>query len=169
MMYLTNEWYVEAAADAKRRNSENTVFLDMLTARLHANMSYSAAQKLAEAKVDRYIKLVGPPESPDLIREHLVIWGIRKKGDDSPLLPPEARLFNNRYPSHLAKVEREKTEREKWERIAEESREAARRAEEHTRLMKDMREWGRENGYFVGTRGRIPRKVINAYREAKGL
>jgi hypothetical protein len=34
--------------------------------------------------------------------------------------------------------------------------------------MRDMREWGRENGFFVGTRGRIPRKVIDAYKEAKG-
>ncbi|WP_328377059.1 Lsr2 family protein [Streptomyces sp. NBC_00440] len=168
-MYLTNEWYVEAAADAKRRNSESTVFLEILTSRLHANMHYSAARMLAESKVDRYIKTIGPPECPDLVREHLIAWGVREEGNKSPLLPPEARLFKDRYPSHLAEIERKKGEREKWERIANESRAAAERTAHQTWLMKDMREWGRENGYVVGTRGRIPSEVINAYREAKGL
>ena len=55
-MYLTNQWYVEAAADAKLRGSESTVFLDILTARLHANMSYSAARMVAEARVEQCLK-----------------------------------------------------------------------------------------------------------------
>jgi len=109
------------------------------------------------------------PPYPELIREHLVIWGVREEGDTSPLLPPEVRLFDNRYPSHIAKLKREMEERERWERIAEESREATRRIAEHKQLMHDMREWGRANGFFVGARGRISRKVINAYKEAKGL
>ncbi|MGW6346859.1 Lsr2 family DNA-binding protein, partial [Streptomyces sp. NPDC055080] len=161
--------YVEAAAYARRGNSESTVFLDTLTARLHENMTYSAARALAQSKVDRYVQLYGPPESPDLIREHLVIWRVRKEGDFSALLSPEIRLFNDRYPSHLAKLERERVEREKSERIAVESRASAERAAHQVWLMKDMRKWGRENGHFVGTRGRIPRKVVDAYKEAKGI
>jgi hypothetical protein len=52
-MHLTNQWYAEAAANARLRGSKSTVFIDILTARLHANMSYSAARMAAEAKVER--------------------------------------------------------------------------------------------------------------------
>lgn len=56
MTYLSNQWYAEAAADARLRNSKSTVYLDILTARLHANMSYSAARMAAEAKVEQCLK-----------------------------------------------------------------------------------------------------------------
>ncbi|AEW94066.1 hypothetical protein SCATT_16950 [Streptantibioticus cattleyicolor NRRL 8057 = DSM 46488] len=35
--------------------------------------------------------------------------------------------------------------------------------------MRDMRRWGPENGYFVGTRGCIPRRVVEAYNQAHGI
>ncbi|MCT6776087.1 Lsr2 family protein [Streptomyces sp. CS7] len=168
-MYLSNDWYIEAAADARRRDSSSSTFLDILTSRYHENMPYSAARELAESKVDRYLKVNDLRERPDLIRDHLIIWGVRKEGDRSTLLPPEIRLFNARYATHLVKTAREKAEREESARIAIQRREGAERAAYQAWLMKDMREWGRENGHFVGTRGRIPRKVVDAYRKAKGI
>jgi hypothetical protein len=166
-VYLTNQWYAEAAAGSRVRGSESTVYLDILTSRLHANMSYSAARMAAEAKVEAVFRAT-EGYAPELIREHLIIWGVRGEGDNSPLLPPEIRLFHNRYPSYLARMQREKEERERSERRRVEARESARRIEAHKKLMRDMREWGPKNGFFVGTRGRIPRKVIDAYKEAKG-
>ncbi|MFI1530028.1 Lsr2 family DNA-binding protein [Streptomyces griseus] len=168
-MYLSDDWYIEAAADARRRKSKSDVFLETLTSRYHENMHFSAARALAESRVDRYCEVNDLRECPDLIRDHLIIWGSREEGDRSVLLPPEIRLFNDRYPAYLAKVERVKAEREESARIDVERRDAAERAAHQTWLMKDMREWGRDNGYFVGTRGRIPRKVIDAYKEAKGI
>jgi hypothetical protein len=56
IVYLTNQWYVEAAANARLRGSKSTVFLDILTARLHANMSYSAARMAAETRVEACLK-----------------------------------------------------------------------------------------------------------------
>ncbi|NEB42560.1 histone-like nucleoid-structuring protein Lsr2 [Streptomyces sp. SID14515] len=168
-MYLSNDWYIEAAADARRRESGSSVYLNILTSRYHENMHYRSARALAESRVDRYLRMNDLRESPDLIRDHLVLWGVRKEGDRSALLSPEIRLFNDRYPAYLVQVAREKAERAKWGRIAVERREAAARAAHHAWLMKDMRAWGRENGYFVGTRGRIPRKVVDAYKEAKGI
>ncbi|MEV3860693.1 histone-like nucleoid-structuring protein Lsr2 [Streptomyces sp. NPDC050095] len=116
----------------------------------------------------------GDSEEQDVPDTELVKWFIRLKGlrredDDGPVLPPEIRLFNAAYPSYVADQERRTKEREESARVSAESRAAAQRHYEHTKLMKDMREWGRGNGYFVGTRGRIPRKVIDAYREEKGL
>ncbi|MFJ7329011.1 histone-like nucleoid-structuring protein Lsr2 [Streptomyces cyaneofuscatus] len=167
-IHLSNDWCIEAAAYARRRDSDSSVFLEILTSRYHENMPYSTAMELAKSKVDRYLKTNDLKECPDLIRDHLIIWGIRQEGDRSALLPPEIRLFNDRYAAHLAKVAREKAEREESDRIAIQRREGAERAAHQAWLMKDMREWGRENGHFVGTRGRIPRKVVDAYREAKG-
>ncbi|MGW1231408.1 Lsr2 family DNA-binding protein [Streptomyces californicus] len=168
-VYLSNDWYIEAAADARRRDSSNSVFLNILTSRYHENMPYQAARQAAEAKVSRYLEWNDLRECPDLIKDHLIIWGVRDEGNRSPLLPPEIRLFNDRYPAHLAEVAREKAAREESARMAIQRREGAERAAHQAWLMRDMRAWGRENGYFVGTRGRIPRKVIDAYEEAKGI
>ncbi|MFC9591542.1 hypothetical protein ACFTUC_17350 [Streptomyces sp. NPDC056944] len=55
MTHLTTQQLVQDAAEARLRNSESTVFLDMLTARLHGNMPYSAARELAKSKVDEYL------------------------------------------------------------------------------------------------------------------
>jgi hypothetical protein len=57
-VYLTLQWLTEAAADARRRESKSTVYLDILTSRLHANMSYSAARMTAEARVEQCLKLM---------------------------------------------------------------------------------------------------------------
>jgi hypothetical protein len=83
--------------------------------------------------------------------------------------PPLIRLYKQVRPGEL-KREAEKAareaENERWKR---ETREANARWAAHKQMMRDMRKWGPENGYFVGTRGRIPRKVIEAYKEAKGI
>ncbi|MER6102419.1 histone-like nucleoid-structuring protein Lsr2 [Streptomyces sp. NPDC001832] len=106
---------------------------------------------------------------PALVREFMVHERLRLPDDMSPLFPAEIRYFQSYYPAYAARLEREAAERALEEEKSRRRRAAAERVAEHTRLMKEMREWGRENGYFVGTRGRIPGKVINAYREAKGL
>jgi len=104
-----------------------------------------------------------------LVKWFIRLKGLRRHDDDSPVTPPEFRLFDSQYPSYLAEQARKKREREESDRRAAESRAAAQRDYEHRKLMRDMREWGRENGYFVGTRGRIPRRVVEAYNEAKGI
>jgi hypothetical protein len=105
---------------------------------------------------------------PVLVREFMVISRLREPGDMREVTPPEVRFFHTYYPRYLAELERKKREREESARRSEASRIAAQRRYEHKELMRDMRKWGPENGYFVGTRGRIPRKVIEAYKEAKG-
>jgi hypothetical protein len=82
--------------------------------------------------------------------------------------PPEVRFFNAYYPAHLERERREAERQAQQEELARRCRESAEKRAHQTWLMRDMREWGRENGFFVGTRGRIPRKVIDAYKEAKG-
>lgn len=111
--------------------------------------------------------------------EDVAAWCLRQKWlgmreDDESLkrrefFPRLIEMYRERRPEELKQEAEEAARRAESERIAVESRAALARAAEHTRLMKDMREWGRENGFFVGTRGRIPRRVIEAYNEAKGL
>jgi hypothetical protein len=83
--------------------------------------------------------------------------------------PQLLALYEKDRARELERERREAKQREDSDRRAEESRLAAQKAYEHKKLMRDMREWGRENGFFVGTRGRIPQKVMDAYKEAKGL
>jgi hypothetical protein len=106
---------------------------------------------------------------PVLVREFMVISRLREPGDVREVTPPEVRFFKTYYPAHVKREAEEAARRAESERRAAESRESSRRITAHKELMRDMREWGPKNGYFVGTRGRIPRKVIDAYREAKGL
>ncbi|MFI0553443.1 Lsr2 family DNA-binding protein [Streptomyces scabiei] len=106
---------------------------------------------------------------PQVVKDFMRRERIRTPDDDSPVTPPELRHFERWYPLYEKRKREEAERRAEWERISAESRAAAQRHYEHKKLMRDMREWGRENGHFVGTRGRIPRKVIEAYKEAKGL
>lgn len=94
---------------------------------------------------------------------------LRRPDDRQPLIPAEIRYFQSYYPAYLERRRRQAERLAENERRRVEARESVRRVEAHKRLMKDIREWGRENGFFVGTRGRIPRRVIEAYNEAKGL
>ncbi|MFE5542752.1 histone-like nucleoid-structuring protein Lsr2 [Streptomyces sp. NPDC056534] len=83
--------------------------------------------------------------------------------------PALIRFYKAERPKELKREAEEAARKAERKRIAEESREAIRIADEHRRLMRDIRAWGPENGFFVGTRGPIPRRVVEAYREAKGL
>jgi hypothetical protein len=94
---------------------------------------------------------------------------LRLPGDRQPLIPAEIRYFQSYYPAYLKRQRREVERLAEDERRRVEARESARRIEAHKKLMRDMREWGPKNGFFVGTRGRIPRRVIEAYNQAKGL
>lgn len=106
---------------------------------------------------------------PELVREFMVLEGLRSPDDMSEIRPPEVRFFNRYYPRYLEKQRDEREDQERRERMWEEARKSREQSAHRRWLMADMRKWGPENGYFVGTRGRIPRKVIDAYREAKGL
>ncbi|MFF3416801.1 histone-like nucleoid-structuring protein Lsr2 [Streptomyces sp. NPDC002698] len=83
--------------------------------------------------------------------------------------PQLISLYKERRAEELKREAREREKRAEDERRAAESRAAAEKWRQHKELMRDMRKWGPENGFFVGTRGRIPRKVIEAYEKAKGL
>ncbi|MEU6765920.1 histone-like nucleoid-structuring protein Lsr2 [Streptomyces sp. NPDC046853] len=115
----------------------------------------------------------------ELDLDDVAAWCLRQKWlglrEDSPMirdrdfLPQLIELYRNERPRELRQEAEERARREEWARIAAESRAASARAAEHARLMRDMRDWGPKNGFFVGTRGRIPRKVIDAYNKAKGI
>ena len=93
----------------------------------------------------------------------------RDRLERGEFLGPEIRLYLSERPRQLERERREVERREEEARLwarAEASRKAA---EAHAWRMADMRKWGPENGYFVGARGRIPRRVIEAYNKAKGV
>ncbi|WP_340376622.1 histone-like nucleoid-structuring protein Lsr2 [Streptomyces sp. SS7] len=105
---------------------------------------------------------------PALVREFMVLSRLREPDDMREVTPPEVRYFNSYYPAHVEREKRaaqRRAQQEEWDR---QRRESAKEAAHRAWLMKDMRKWGPENGFFVGTRGRIPRAVIEAYNEAKG-
>ncbi|MFG3176566.1 histone-like nucleoid-structuring protein Lsr2 [[Kitasatospora] papulosa] len=114
----------------------------------------------------------------DVDLEDVAAWCLRQKWlgmrEDSEdfrerrFFPRLIEVYQRERPKELKREAEEASRRAEWDRIAVERRKAAERAAHQTWLMKDMREWGRKNGHFVGTRGRIPRKVIDAYKEAKG-
>ncbi|MVO87444.1 hypothetical protein GPA10_22435 [Streptomyces sp. p1417] len=120
-----------------------------------------------------------PKIEGELDLEDVAAWCLRQKWlgitEQSPMyrnrdfFPQLLELYRTERARELRQEAEEAARRTELERRAAESRAAQQRAYEHQRLMRDMREWGRENGFFVGTRGRIPRKVINAYNEAKGI
>ena len=111
--------------------------------------------------------------------EDMAAWVLRQTWlgmrEDDPrwqqrdFFPQLIEMYRKERPKELKREREEAERRAEWNRLSAESRAAAQRHYEHKKLMSDMREWGRDNGYFVGTRGRIPRKVIEAYKEAKGL
>ncbi|WP_326827444.1 Lsr2 family DNA-binding protein [Streptomyces sp. NBC_01751] len=105
----------------------------------------------------------------DLVREFMVISGLRKPGDLREVMSPELRFFAKYYPPYVERMKREAERLAEQKKLDQKRRESSERAAHRAWLMKDMRAWGPENGYFVGTRGRIPRRVIEAYNEAKGI
>lgn len=120
-----------------------------------------------------------PEVDAEIDLEDVAAWCLRQKWlgmreDDErwqkrDFFPQLIRLYQERRPEELRREQREKERREKDERMWAEAQVAREKAAHEAWLMRDMREWGRENGHFVGTRGRIPRKVIEAYKEAKGI
>ncbi|MFD4608261.1 histone-like nucleoid-structuring protein Lsr2 [Streptomyces sp. NPDC058440] len=106
---------------------------------------------------------------PEKVREFVILKGLRRPDDDGPILPPEIRFYEQWYPLHEKSMRQEAERQARNEELDRRRRESAKAAAHRAWLMKDMRKWGPENGYFVGTRGRIPRKVIEAYKEVKGI
>ncbi|MFF4557143.1 histone-like nucleoid-structuring protein Lsr2 [Streptomyces sp. NPDC001422] len=102
------------------------------------------------------------------VREFMVLKGLRRADDHSDVTPPEVRFFNQWYPLHEKQQAAERSRREENERRSVERRAANERYMRRKERMRHMRQWGNENGLFVGTRGRISRKVIEAYEEAFG-
>ncbi|MEU1176576.1 hypothetical protein ABZ464_02820 [Streptomyces sp. NPDC005820] len=105
---------------------------------------------------------------PEDVRAYMVRKGMRDADDRSPVTPPEERFYAAYKPRDDARdaqeVERKRQSDEMWER-AKAAQERYWRMKEH---MRKAREWGRENGFFVGTRGRIPARVWAGYQEAIG-
>lgn len=102
------------------------------------------------------------------VRAYTVSKGLVEPGSTTPVSAPEIRLFLSQKPWEDAareRRERERREREEMWAEAEKVREAAVEFREHKRR---AREWGRENGFFVGTRGRIPAAVWQGYQESIG-
>ncbi|MGV9693418.1 Lsr2 family DNA-binding protein [Streptomyces sp. NPDC003444] len=125
-----------------------------------------AARRVGEEGVTT--RPLGEPD-PELVMAFMVVERLREPGDPLPVTPPEIRLFNRRYLPYLKSKQDEKEERERRELMDRRAAEARERRAHQAWLMRDMRKWGPENGFFVGTRGRIPRKVIEAYNKAKGI
>jgi hypothetical protein len=102
------------------------------------------------------------------VRAYMVRKGMRDADDYVPVTPPEIRFYVAYKPRDDARdtqeAERKRQSEEMWER-AKVAQERRWRMKEH---MRKAREWGRENGFFVGTRGRIPARVWSAYQEAIG-
>jgi hypothetical protein len=105
---------------------------------------------------------------PDQVREFIVLQGLREADDHSDVSPPEVRFFKQWYPMHAKRQAEERARREEEVRLAVERRVSNERHWRHKERMRHMRVWGNENGFFVGTRGRIPGKVQRAYEEAFG-
>ncbi|MFE9456004.1 histone-like nucleoid-structuring protein Lsr2 [Streptomyces californicus] len=102
------------------------------------------------------------------VRAYMVRKGLRTADDYSDITPPEVRFYAQYKPSDDARDERERLAREASERMWEQAREAQERMYRMKEHMRKAREWGRENGFFVGTRGRIPARVWSAYQESIG-
>ncbi|MGW2710743.1 Lsr2 family DNA-binding protein [Streptomyces sp. NPDC001356] len=111
--------------------------------------------------------------------EDMAAWCLRQRWlgytEDDPawqrreFFPQLIEMYQSERPKELERERREAEKRDRQKELDRQRRESTRAAAYHVWLMRDMREWGRENGYAIGTRGRIPRKVIEAYKEAKGL
>jgi hypothetical protein len=109
-------------------------------------------------------------EGPDLeeVRAYMIRKGHRHPDDPWPVSPPEVRFYLLDKPLDDATRERRERERRKSEETWAEAarlREAAAEYREHKRK---AREWGRQAGLFVGTRGRIPDAVWQGYQESIG-
>ncbi|MEU8948801.1 histone-like nucleoid-structuring protein Lsr2 [Streptomyces sp. NPDC048489] len=83
-------------------------------------------------------------------------------------LPQALELYHRERPRELKREADERARKEEWARISAESQAASERLWRHKERMRHIRKWGPENGFFVGTRGRIPGKVMKAYEEAFG-
>lgn len=83
--------------------------------------------------------------------------------------PKVLELYKEGRARELREEQRKKEQCERDERMWEEARVAREKAAHEAWLMKDMRSGGNSSGYFVGTRGRISRAVVEAYKKAKGL
>ncbi len=99
----------------------------------------------------------------------MVEVGLREPDNTSEVTPPEVRYFLNYKPSHDARKANEKAAREQAEEGWKRAKESRQRAEHYARHMKLCREWGRESGFTVGTRGAIPKAVREAYKKATGV
>jgi beta-phosphoglucomutase-like phosphatase (HAD superfamily) len=78
-------------------------------------------------------------------------------------------LYRKERARELAYDARKAAERARQDEMWAEAARTRKRAAELAERMRHMRRWGPENGFFVGTRGRIPKAVVKAYNEAMGI
>ncbi|WP_449353676.1 Lsr2 family DNA-binding protein [Streptomyces malaysiensis] len=98
----------------------------------------------------------------------MVRRGLRNAGDLSPVTPPEIRFYAEYKPRDDARDAQEAERKRQWADMRERSKAAQAAAVRMQEHMRKAREWGRANGHFVGTRGRIPARVWAGYQEAIG-
>lgn len=105
---------------------------------------------------------------PEDVRAYMVRQGMRTADDRSPVTPPEVRFYVEYKPRDDARDAREAERKRQWAEMWERSKAAQEKRWQMKEHMRKAREWGRENGFFVGTRGRIPARVWTGYQKAIG-
>ncbi|MFC9231371.1 histone-like nucleoid-structuring protein Lsr2 [Streptomyces decoyicus] len=98
----------------------------------------------------------------------MVEKGLRPANSSLPVTPPEVRFYLEYKPRDDARAAQEAERKRQWDEMWERSKAAQAEALRMKEHMRKAREWGRDNGYFVGTRGRIPARVWKAYQESVG-
>ncbi|WP_188285308.1 Lsr2 family protein [Streptomyces sp. CBMA29] len=106
---------------------------------------------------------------PEEVRAYMVAKGMRRPDEDSAVTPPEVRFFldykHRDDAREAAEAQRRRQQEASWKR----AKAAQQAAWEHKEHMRKAREWGRENGHRVGTRGRIAAVVWSGYQQAMGI
>ncbi|MFD8594533.1 hypothetical protein ACFV1L_05990 [Kitasatospora sp. NPDC059646] len=103
------------------------------------------------------------------MRAFSVERGLRQVGDDGPVLPPEVRYYLAWKPMYDSIKAREEARRQEWDEMWAEAEESRQRAADHAYHMANCRKFGEANGFRVGTRGPIPKRVRDAYRAETGV
>ncbi|MEU7187426.1 hypothetical protein [Streptomyces sp. NPDC045369] len=125
----------------------------------------SHVERVGEGRPVKLYRLPYAPISPERARAHVIAKGLTHAADTGPVTPAEYRLYDSwqRHEARMAEV-RAATE----ERRAREAQEAMTREANRWTPGKERRwarEWGRANGWAVGTRGRVSAALLAAYRE----
>ncbi|MEU5383701.1 hypothetical protein [Kitasatospora cineracea] len=122
-----------------------------------------------------------PPQEPlpEYDPEDVAAWCLRQRWlpgiEDDPewqrreFLPQLVRLYLKERPKELEREAAEAERRRKRDEMWAEAERSRQRAADHAYHMKQCRLFGEANGFRVGTRGPIPKKVRDAYKAQTGV